>query len=148
MSSKIAKVIPNSNPDFWVNPDPDVCHIATKKIVDLFSSPSLIWPSIVKIGWWLWEMLTNFLNPLVKEIEILQYISGMKLATKCPICQRCSDRWWQCIPGPVQWPPERHGHLEWMVVLTAWIVDGLLCCTLQYTTTTANNNNSDMFSAV
>jgi len=24
------KVIPDSNPDFWINPDPDVCHICAK----------------------------------------------------------------------------------------------------------------------
>ena len=47
-----------------------------------------------------------------------------KLAMKCQIRRRCTDR--RTHSRPVQRPPERHGHLEWLVTLMARVVPMLI----------------------
>jgi len=56
-SKSQTKLIPDSNLDFRINPDfdPDVCQIAPKILWIHYISASVISPSIVKIGCWLYE---------------------------------------------------------------------------------------------
>jgi len=49
------KVIRDSNPDFQINPDPDVCRICPKCCGRIMLSASVISPSMVQIGRWLYE---------------------------------------------------------------------------------------------
>ena len=53
------KVIPDSKLDFRINQNLDVCRICPEICGCIILSASVISPSMVKTGSWLWEMLKN-----------------------------------------------------------------------------------------